>query len=145
MTAVSLPTPPSLQWAPAEAVHWPAHHAQSPILGCACQQHAGSPQLFWLRKLAILCLPPWCAAGAAPWPNEAAGAAEHLRWVFYRQGFNDQEIVALSGAHTIGRAHKNRSGLGALTFRYKRRCHTIFAPCMCRLRCLVGSPAAVVG
>lgn len=25
-------------------------------------------------------------------------------------GFNDQEIVALSGAHTLGRAFKNRSG-----------------------------------
>jgi len=32
--------------------------------------------------------------------------------VFYRQGFNDQEIVALSGAHTVGRAHADRSGLG---------------------------------
>ena len=53
------------------------------------------------------------AAGAAPWPNEAAGPAPHLRWVFYRQGFNDQEIVALSGAHTMGRAHASRSGLGA--------------------------------
>lgn len=26
------------------------------------------------------------------------------------QGFSDQEIVALSGAHTLGRAFKNRSG-----------------------------------
>jgi len=25
-------------------------------------------------------------------------------------GFNDQEIVALIGAHVLGRAHKNRSG-----------------------------------
>lgn len=25
-------------------------------------------------------------------------------------GFNDQEIVALSGAHTLGRAYKERSG-----------------------------------
>lgn len=34
----------------------------------------------------------------------------HLREVFYRMGFNDSEIVALSGAHTLGRAHKDRSG-----------------------------------
>ena len=33
--------------------------------------------------------------------------------VFYRMGLNDQEIVALSGAHTLGRAWKDRSGLGA--------------------------------
>ncbi|CAB9507652.1 ascorbate peroxidase 6, chloroplastic/mitochondrial [Seminavis robusta] len=37
----------------------------------------------------------------------------HLRKVFYRMGLNDEEIVALSGAHTMGRAHKDRSGLGA--------------------------------
>jgi len=37
----------------------------------------------------------------------------HLRKVFYRQGFDDEGIVALSGAHTFGRAFKDRSGLGA--------------------------------
>lgn len=36
--------------------------------------------------------------------------AKHLRDVFYRMGFNDQEIVALSGAHTVGSCHKDRSG-----------------------------------
>lgn len=34
----------------------------------------------------------------------------HLRTVFYRMGFNDQEIVALSGAHALGRCHVDRSG-----------------------------------
>lgn len=42
-------------------------------------------------------------------PDAAQGAA-HLRKVFYRMGFNDKEIVALSGAHTLGRCHKTRSG-----------------------------------
>lgn len=36
----------------------------------------------------------------------------HLRKVFYRMGMNDEEIVALSGAHTFGRAYADRSGLG---------------------------------
>mmetsp|Transcript_11275 Transcript_11275/g.21516 ORF Transcript_11275/g.21516 Transcript_11275/m.21516 type:complete len:341 (-) Transcript_11275:46-1068(-) len=36
----------------------------------------------------------------------------HLRKVFYRMGFDDEGITALSGAHTFGRAYKNRSGLG---------------------------------
>lgn len=41
----------------------------------------------------------------------------HLRTVFYRMGFNDQEIVALSGAHALGRCHVNRSGFeGPWTF-----------------------------
>ncbi|CAB9512563.1 ascorbate peroxidase 6, chloroplastic/mitochondrial [Seminavis robusta] len=37
----------------------------------------------------------------------------HLRKVFYRMGLDDEAIVALSGAHTFGRAYKDRSGLGA--------------------------------
>jgi cytochrome c peroxidase len=41
---------------------------------------------------------------------DAAQGAKHLRDIFYRQGFNDQEIVALSGAHTFGRCHTDRSG-----------------------------------
>jgi len=41
---------------------------------------------------------------------DANQGAEHLRQVFYRMGFNDQEIVALSGAHTLGRCHLVRSG-----------------------------------
>lgn len=49
-------------------------------------------------------------AGNAPFPD-SDGPAGHLRNVFYRMGFNDQEIVALSGAHTLGRAFKNRSGV----------------------------------
>ncbi len=30
-------------------------------------------------------------------------SAQGLRDVFYRMGFNDKEIVALSGAHALGR------------------------------------------
>jgi cytochrome c peroxidase len=41
---------------------------------------------------------------------DAAQGADHLRWIFYRMGFNDQEIVALSGAHNLGRCHSDRSG-----------------------------------
>jgi len=36
--------------------------------------------------------------------------AEHLRTIFYRMGFNDQEIVVLSGAHALGRCHETASG-----------------------------------
>lgn len=34
----------------------------------------------------------------------------HLRDVFYRMGLNDKDITVLSGAHTLGRAHQERSG-----------------------------------
>lgn len=36
--------------------------------------------------------------------------ADHLRYIFNRMGFNDQEIVALSGAHGLGACHTDRSG-----------------------------------
>mmetsp|Transcript_6455 Transcript_6455/g.8747 ORF Transcript_6455/g.8747 Transcript_6455/m.8747 type:complete len:329 (-) Transcript_6455:545-1531(-) len=49
-------------------------------------------------------------AAAPPFADGSKDAATHLRKVFYRMGFSDQEIVALSGAHTIGRAFKDRSG-----------------------------------
>lgn len=41
---------------------------------------------------------------------DASQGAQHLRDVFHRMGFNDEEIVALSGAHTLGSCHKTRSG-----------------------------------
>jgi Peroxidase/Ankyrin repeats (3 copies) len=41
---------------------------------------------------------------------DAAQGAEHLRDVFGRMGFDDRGIVALSGGHTVGRAHRVRSG-----------------------------------
>ena len=35
---------------------------------------------------------------------------DHLRDIFHPKGFNDREIVALSGAHSVGAAHADRSG-----------------------------------
>jgi L-ascorbate peroxidase len=45
--------------------------------------------------------------------TEDSAVEWHLRKVFYRMGLGDEEIVALSGAHTFGRAYADRSGLGA--------------------------------
>jgi catalase (peroxidase I) len=41
---------------------------------------------------------------------QASRGADHIRKIFSRMGFNDQETVALLGAHCVGRAHKERSG-----------------------------------
>ncbi|XP_022775436.1 probable L-ascorbate peroxidase 3 [Durio zibethinus] len=47
---------------------------------------------------------------------DAKQGARHLRDIFYRMGLSDKDIVALSGGHTLGRAHPERSGFeGAWT------------------------------
>ncbi|KAK7307470.1 hypothetical protein VNO77_40570 [Canavalia gladiata] len=40
---------------------------------------------------------------------DAKQGASHLRDIFYRMGLSDKDIVALSGGHTLGKAHEDRS------------------------------------
>ncbi|KAG0322308.1 heme peroxidase [Dissophora globulifera] len=42
-------------------------------------------------------------------PDATRSDPKHYHDVFKRMGFNDQEIVALMGAHSLGRCHKDRS------------------------------------
>ncbi|CAN1276532.1 L-ascorbate peroxidase 3 [Linum perenne] len=41
---------------------------------------------------------------------DAKQGSIHLKDVFHRMGLSDKDIVALSGGHTLGKAHSNRSG-----------------------------------
>ncbi|XP_073026360.1 L-ascorbate peroxidase 3-like [Primulina eburnea] len=41
---------------------------------------------------------------------DAKKGVPHLKEIFYRMGLSDKDIVALSGGHTLGRAHPERSG-----------------------------------
>ncbi|KAF9190645.1 heme peroxidase [Haplosporangium sp. Z 767] len=43
-------------------------------------------------------------------PDASRPDPQHSRDIFYKMGFNDQEIVALLGAHALGRCHRDRSG-----------------------------------
>jgi len=47
-------------------------------------------------------------------PNATMGSwkhtTDHVRAVFQRMGFTDRELVALLGAHAMGRCHTDRSG-----------------------------------
>lgn len=55
---------------------------------------------------------PTCKDGRLPGADMGSPdkTASHLRLIFNRMGFNDQEIVALSGAHGLGACHTDRSG-----------------------------------
>ncbi|KAL9058170.1 MAG: hypothetical protein Q9162_001894 [Coniocarpon cinnabarinum] len=80
---------------------------------CAIQEMAG-PKIPWRPGRSDRDA-SWCTPdGRLP---DGAKAQDHLRAIFGRMGFNDQEIVALSGAHALGRCHATRSGFeGPWTF-----------------------------
>ncbi|CAG8980655.1 hypothetical protein HYALB_00013066 [Hymenoscyphus albidus] len=78
------------------------------LAGVVAIKEMGGPDIPWLGGRTDYVddskLPP---RGRLP---DAAQGGDHLRWIFNRMGFNDQEIVALSGAHNLGRCHSDRSG-----------------------------------
>lgn len=53
--------------------------------------------------------------------------ATHLREIFHPKGLDDKDIVALSGAHTVGKCHEDRSGFsGAWTADHLKFDNTYF-------------------
>lgn len=46
-----------------------------------------------------------------PYPDGEIHPAVHVQLIFDRLDFDDRSIVALCGAHTIGRAFKDRTGV----------------------------------
>lgn len=80
---------------------------------CAVQEMQG-PTIPWRPgrqdKDVAFCTPD----GRLP---DASQGQDHIRRIFGRMGFNDREMVALSGAHALGRCHRDRSGFeGPWTF-----------------------------
>ncbi|KAF6235771.1 hypothetical protein HO173_005966 [Letharia columbiana] len=73
---------------------------------CAIQEMQG-PSIPWrpgrTDRDVSMCTPD----GRLP---DGAKEQSHLRAIFGRMGFDDREIVALSGAHALGRCHTDRSG-----------------------------------
>ncbi|GAA5924321.1 hypothetical protein JCM3775_005658 [Rhodotorula graminis] len=77
------------------------------LAGVCAIQEAGGPYIPWRagRKDGDVdnCTPD----GRLP---DGDKGADHIRNIFYRMGMDDKEIVALSGAHALGRCHADRSG-----------------------------------
>ena len=46
-----------------------------------------------------------------PYPDGAPSPEVHIRNIFFRMGLSNKDAVALIGAHTIGRAFKDRTGV----------------------------------
>jgi len=83
------------------------------LAGSVAIEYMGGPKISWRagRSDAVdgKSSPP---DGTLPAADKGCPAhtVQHIRDIFYRQGFNDQEIVALVGAHSMGRCHTNASG-----------------------------------
>lgn len=68
---------------------------------------AGGPQVrFRAGRTDIVSAASCVEEGRLP---DGALGAPHIRSVFHRMGFDDAEIVALSGGHTLGGCHADRS------------------------------------
>jgi len=78
------------------------------LAGAVAIEELGGPKIPWRpgrvdAKDGTACSPD----GRLP---DASKGESHVRQVFGRMGFSDQEIVALIGAHSLGRCHTDRSG-----------------------------------
>ncbi|KAF1988036.1 class II peroxidase [Aulographum hederae CBS 113979] len=97
-----------------EKFPWITHSDLWTLAGVAAIQEMQGPIVPWRPgrqdRDVSFCTPD----GRLP---DASQAHDHLRAIFYRMGFDDREIVALSGAHALGRCHTDRSGFdGPWTF-----------------------------
>lgn len=83
------------------------------LAGAVAIEHMGGPKIIWRpgRRDAVdgtACTPD----GRLPDADKGTVGAttRHVREIFTRQGFDDREMVALIGAHALGRCHSDRSG-----------------------------------
>ncbi|KAI9018021.1 heme peroxidase [Phycomyces nitens] len=78
------------------------------LAGVCAVQEMGGPTIPWRPGRADALTAKQCTPdGRLP---DGMKKQDHIREIFYRMGFNDQEIVALVGGHTVGRCHIDRSG-----------------------------------
>lgn len=83
------------------------------LAGVVAVENAAGPTIPWRKGRKDECCgkasPP---DGRLPDADKGCPAATitHIREIFNRMGFNDREMVALIGAHALGRCHEDASG-----------------------------------
>lgn len=84
------------------------------LAGAAAIEGMGGPRIPWRpgRTDAPSAPAQFLPDGRLPGANAGCPGAtnSHVRDIFGRMGFNDREIVALLGAHAVGRCHTENSG-----------------------------------
>ena len=82
------------------------------LAGAVAIEHMGGPKIPWRQGRSDSDKPTTVPDGRLPAADkgDSKKTNQGIRDIFYRMGFNDQEIVALSGAHALGRCHTNASG-----------------------------------
>ena len=97
---------------PIAAKHNMTHADVWTLAGCAAIENMGGPQIKWRPGRKDSEKPTTVPNGRLP--NADMGCPKdtiaHVREIFGRMGFNDREMVALIGAHAVGRCHTNASG-----------------------------------
>lgn len=82
------------------------------LAGATAVEAMGGPVIPWkggrVDSTKLTTVPDGRLPGADKGSNVKTNA--HLREIFHRMGFSDKEIVALSGAHALGRCHPEASG-----------------------------------
>ncbi len=83
------------------------------LAGAVSVEALGGPRIDW-KGGRVDSIEPKDATPDGRLPDADKGRpvanVRHLRDIFGRMGFNDQEIVALSGAHNLGKCHYEDSG-----------------------------------
>lgn len=82
------------------------------LAGVVAIENMGGPTIAWRGGRSDSSKPTTVPDGRLPNADMGSDSAtsDHIRAIFYRMGFSDREIVALLGAHSIGRCHTNASG-----------------------------------
>lgn len=97
-----------------DANKWLSHGDLYTLSGVAAVQEMGGPTIKWKAGRVDGVEADTASDGRLP---DASQGQKHIRDIFGRMGFNDGEMVALIGAHCLGRCHVNYSGYdGPWTF-----------------------------